>query len=138
MEIAGTSVDVRLPFERPLYRPQRQTMINSAEVALGEPAFDASVLYEQVHVDLDELSRTVRAGLLDHEQVGLADLVENRPLRQGLAELVGYLSLTDPSYAVVFDESRREQITWESDDVRRLADTPAVSFVRPADTRGRL
>lgn len=134
MEIDATSVDVRLPFERPLYSPQRQTMINSAEVALGEQVFDTSILYEQVHVDLDELSRTVREGLLDHDQVGLTDLVERRPLEQGLAELVGYLSLTDPSYAVVFDESRRDRVSWESSsesgEVGRSADTPAVSFLR--------
>jgi hypothetical protein len=136
MEIDTASVEVCLPFERPLYSPQRQTMVNSAEVTLGEPTFDASVLYEQVHVDLDELSRTVRASLLDHDQVGLTDLVERRPLEQGLAELVGYLSLTDPSYAVIFDESRRERIRWEAGEVQRSADTPAVSFVRSGDAGG--
>jgi len=130
MEIDATAVDVGLPFERPLYSPQRQTLINSVDVALGEPAFDALVLYEQVHVDLDELSRTVRAGLLGHDQVALGDLIERRPLEQGLAELVGYLSLADPAYAVVFDEGRREQLDWQSGDIRRSADTPAVSFVR--------
>ena len=130
MEVDATGIDVGLPFERPLYRPQPQTVIDSTAVELGETAFDASVLYEQVHVDLDELSRTVRAGLLDHDQVALADLVDARPLEQGLAELVGYLSLVDPAYAVVFDETRREQIGWETDDVRRVADTPAVSFLR--------
>jgi Protein of unknown function (DUF3375) len=137
MEIDAASVEVRLPTERPLYSPQRQTMINSAGVELAEPAFDASVLYEQVHIDLDELSRTVRAGLLDHDQVALTHLVEGRPLQQGLAELVGYLSLSDPAYAVVFDESRREQVTWQAGEVRRGADIPAVSFVRPVDEGGR-
>jgi len=136
MEIDATSVEVRLPVERPMYSPQRPTVINSAEIAIGEAAFDADALYEQVHVDLDELSRTVRAGLLDHEQVGLSDLVERRPLQQGLAELVGYLSLTDPSYAVVFDETRRERLSWETDEALRSADTPGVSFVRSADQEG--
>lgn len=130
MEIDATSVEVRLPFERPLYTPQRQTEIDSSGVAPGEQSFDASVLFEQVHVDIDELSRTVRAGLLDSDQMGLTEMVERRPLQQGLAELVGYLTLTDPSYAVVFDETRREQIAWESNDARRVADVPAVSFVR--------
>ena len=108
-------------------------MINSAEVEHGEPTFDASVLYEQVHADLDELSRTVRSGLLDHDQVALADLIERQPLEQGLAELIGYLSLTDPSYGVVFDESRRERVDWEADETRRSADVPAVGFVRTTE-----
>jgi hypothetical protein len=136
MEVDATSVDLRLPFERPLYSPQRQSVINSVEIAAGDSAFDASVLYEQVHVDLDELSRSVRGGLLDHDQVALTDLVERRPLEHGLAELVGYLSLTDPSYAVVFDEARRERVSWETEDVRRSADTPAVSFVRSPELGG--
>lgn len=133
MEIDATSVVVGLPLERPLYSPQQQTMINSAEVEHGEPAFDASVLYEQVHIDLDELSRTVRSGLLDHDQVALTDLIERQPLQQGLAELIGYLSLTDPSYGVVFDEHRREHVDWEVDDIRRTADLPTVSFIRTTE-----
>ena len=133
MEIDTASVEVGLPFERPLYRPQEQTLINSSEVAVAENGFDADVLYEQVHVDVEELGRTVRESLLDHDHVGLSDLVERQPLEHGLAELVGYLSLSDPAYAVVFDPSRRERISWESDDARRSADTPAVSYVRAAE-----
>jgi hypothetical protein len=133
MEIDAAAVEVGLPFERPLYTPQRQISISSTDVVLGEPAFDAAALYEQVHVDLDELSRSVRAELLDADQVGLPDVVERHPLEQGLAELVGYLSLADPAYAVVFDETRRELIDWDADDVRRTADTPAVSFVRAGE-----
>ena len=133
MEVDATSVEVGLPFERPLYTPQRQTAIDSADVTAGEAGFDTAALYEQVHVDLDELSRAVRGELLDADQVGLADLVDQHPLELGLAELIGYLSLTDPAYAVVVDETRREQIDWDTDDVRRTADTPAVSFVRVAE-----
>src|SRR5206468_4738767 len=66
MALDATSVDFRLPFERPLYSPQRQSLINSVEIEPGDSAFEASVLYEQAHVDLDELSRKVRGGLLDH------------------------------------------------------------------------
>ena len=133
MEVDATSVEVGLAFERPLYTPQRQTAIDSADVTAGEAGFDTAALYEQVHVDLDELSRAVRGELLDADQVGLADLVDQHPLELGLAELIGYLSLTDPVYAVVVDETRREQIDWHTDDVGRTADIPAVSFVRVAE-----
>lgn len=134
MEIDETSVEVGLPVERPLYTPQRQSALDSTEVALGQSAFDTAVLYEQVHVDLDELSRSVRGALLDADQIGLPELVEQHPLAHGLAELVGYLSLTDPAYAVVFDEARREHVGWEpEDDIHRSADIPAVSFVRALD-----
>ena len=125
------AVDVTLPFERPLYVPQQPVVLDSESVEAGDADFDPAALYEQVYVRLDELSRTVRADLLDHEQVALADVVERHALEHGLAELVGYLSLEDSDFTTVFDEHRREQIEWEAEDgISRRADTPAVSFVR--------
>jgi hypothetical protein len=62
--------------------------------------------------------------------VGLSDVVSGDPLEQGLAELVGYLSLQEPGLVVVFDEERRDQIRWNAGEVERVADLPAVSFSR--------
>ena len=137
MEIDTASIELGLPFERPLYTPQSPPMIESRDVTLGEEGLDTDILYGQIHVDLDELGRTVRGALLDHDQVGLTELVEDRPLEQGLAELIGYLSLTDPAYAVVFDEQHRTEIGWddEADEtVRRTADLPTVSFARSGES----
>ena len=66
---------------------------------------------DQIYVDRDLLAAT-RAGtsLGPRDQVGLAEVVADDPLEQGLAELVGYLSLAEPGLAVIFDEDRREQI----------------------------
>ena len=52
------------------------------------------------------------------------------PLEQGLAELVGYLSLIEPGLAVVFDDQEREQIAWSAEEVERVAELPRVSFSR--------
>lgn len=133
MSLDAASVEVALPFERPLYSPQRSLIVNSGGVELGREDLDTSVLYEQVHVDLDELGRGVRAELLDRHQVGLADLVDRHGLDHGLAELVGYFSLSDPDYQVVVDESRREELSWSLEDGDRVADTPVVTFVRSAE-----
>ena len=72
--------------------------------------------------------------LRETSQVGLGALVEGRPLSQGLAELIGYLSLSDPAFSVVFDEGSREEVDWESGGQRRSADGPAVTFTRRAST----
>jgi hypothetical protein len=109
--------------------------VQSGRVELGSEDLDTSVLYEQIHVDLDELGRGVRAELLDRHQVGLADLVDRHGLDQGLAELVGYFSLSDPDYDVVVDEIRRDEVTWSFPEGDRVADTPAVTFVRSAEAR---
>jgi hypothetical protein len=59
-------------------------------------------------------------------------VLAHAPLDQGLAELIGYLSLVEPGLAVVFDEEHREQVSWsaEDDEVERVADLPRVSYTR--------
>lgn len=112
----ATSVDVHLPTERPLYRPQHQEPLASEGVTAGVADFDASALFTQVHVDPDRLSRTVRDALRRRGQVSLAQLVEENPLEQGLAELVTYLSLDDPRFAVVHDPAHTDEVRWVVDD----------------------
>ncbi|MFF3066403.1 DUF3375 domain-containing protein [Oerskovia sp. NPDC057915] len=118
----ATSVDVHLPTERPLYRPQHQEPLASEGVTAGVADFDASALFTQVHVDPERLSRTVRDALRRRGQVSLAQLVEEHPLEQGLAELVTYLSLDDPRFAVVHDPAHTDEVRWVVADV----DAPAA------------
>lgn len=136
MELDDTSVTVRLPFERPLYVPQRQVMVDSESVAEGIADFDSSALLDQIYVDREALARTVRRQLRSRDQVALAGLVEEEPLQHGLAELVGYLSLADSAFGVVFDESRRDRVSWTDDELTRVADLPQVTFSRhPEESR---
>ena len=72
----------------------------------------------------------MRSSLGGRDQVGLGEVVAGEPLEQGLAELIGYLSLTEPGLAVLFDEERTEEIGWSSDDVDRVAELPRVAFGR--------
>ena len=60
------------------------------------------------------------------------------PIQQGLAELIGYLSLAEPGIAVVFDGEHREQVSWspEDEEVERVADVPRVSFTRDRTVSG--
>jgi hypothetical protein len=154
-EIDDTRVGVALPTERPLYRRAEMVAIDSTGMDPGEEGFDSSALLDQVYVDRDELLRTVRSSLRGADQVGLAEVVAGQPLEQGLAELVGYLSLTDPDLEVVFDETSRQRIAWtvagpvanrEDDDgavdgggasvCERVAELPGVTFRRdPAGRR---
>lgn len=136
MELPAMAVEVTLPYERPLYTPVAPIALDSDEVEVGSGDFEADALLDQLYVDRDELSRAVRIRLRDRGQVGLAPLVEDNPLRHGLAELIGYLSLTDEAFDVVFDEQRRDRIGWTTaeqattEEVERLADLPAVTFTR--------
>jgi Protein of unknown function (DUF3375) len=130
MEIPATGVSVSLPTERPLHRRPSVTAIDSAEVRDGADDFDSSALLSQMYIDRDDLLRRVWERLGPREQVGLREVVAGAPLEQGLAELVGYISLIEPGLAVVFDEQHREQIGWSADEVERVAELPRVNFSR--------
>jgi flagellar motility protein MotE (MotC chaperone) len=137
----GTEIDTAspalvLPMERPLYSPMKKAPIDSASVEPGQDGFDASTLFEQVYVDPARLSLGVRRCLQHRTQVGLAELLREQPLEQGLAELVTYLALTDDTFRVVFDDAVREHVNWlDQDDQMRTATLPGVTFARSA--RGR-
>lgn len=136
-EIDAAAPAVTLPFERPLYAPVRKPRIDSDDIrpAGADEQTDPAALFEQVHVDPGPLREAVRAALRRGSQVGLAELVGREPLRQGLAELVTYLSLKDESFEAVFDDSRSEQVRWTEPDGReRAATMPRVTFTRTGAT----
>ncbi len=132
VQIDDLAPTVALPMERPLYRPTEAMDLRSAGLGGGDEDFDASLLFEQVYVDPARLSASVRGELRRRPQVGLTRLLDDHPLEQGLAELVTYLSLTDPEFTVVFDDDVTERVSWpDADGRRRAATLPRVTFTRP-------
>jgi Protein of unknown function (DUF3375) len=91
---------------------------------------DSSALFEQVYVDRTVLASGVRKALQHRSQVSLSEFLRDKPLEQGLAELVGYLSLTDDTFGVVFDDGMHEQVSWHDDGHERIATLPRVTYVR--------
>ncbi|MBB5786152.1 DUF3375 family protein [Jiangella mangrovi] len=135
-ELDATAPAIVLPLERPLYAPAARTPIDS-RVDAGDAEADPAALFEQVYVDRSLLASGVRRALQNRSQVGLAELVRTAPLEHGLAELIGYLSLSDDAFSVVFDEDAREQVSWHDDGGReRVAKLPRVTYVRPTGDDG--
>ncbi|MCU1495503.1 MAG: Protein of uncharacterized function [Acidimicrobiaceae bacterium] len=130
MELDDSGLTVNLPTERPLYHRRRATPIDSSSIQAGQDDFDSSALLSQMYVDRDELVQRVHTSLSRRDQVGLRELLTGEPLEQGLAELISYLSLREPGFVVVFDESRRERIEWSAEEVDRIAELPRVDFSR--------
>jgi flagellar motility protein MotE (MotC chaperone) len=136
-EIDCASPTVALPMERPLYTPLERAQVDSSSVLAGQQEFEATSLFEQVYVDPARLSLGIRRALQQRAQVGLAELIEAQPLEQGLAELVTYLSLTDDTFRVVFDDAAQQQVSWlDSGGERRTATLPRVTFARAAARAG--
>ena len=144
MELDATAVAMVLPMERPLYRRTRTTGLESGPLEAGVGDLDHASLFEQLHVDRDALVRTILEQLGPRDAVRLDDVIAGHPLEQGLAELVGYLSLDEPGLDVTFDEDARSQVVWaieradpgrgaDADDgLERVADIPLVTFGRGA------
>jgi flagellar motility protein MotE (MotC chaperone) len=130
-ELDATAPAIRLPLERPLYAPVRKVRIDSEDVRPAEEETDPAALFEQVYVDPEPLRGCVRQALRQHQQVGLAQLIADHPVSQGVAELVTYLSLKDGTFRIAFDESHHERVSWRGPDGRERAVTmPRVTFIR--------
>jgi hypothetical protein len=128
---------VNLPMERPLYAPVRRNKIATLDVRSNDEEVDPTALFEQIYVDPARLCGGVRRALRARSQIGLGGLLQQQPLEQGLAELVTYLSLSDASFRVVFDDRVRERVVWRDDDGRqRAAILPRVTFARVTTDAG--
>jgi hypothetical protein len=131
MELDAPSPTIRLPLERPLYAPVQKARLSSDAVRDADEETDPAALFEQVYVDPEPLRGGVRQVLRGQPQVSLAELVARYPLKQGVAELVTYLSLRDEAFAIVYEEQHRDQITWSAADGReRTATLPRVTYAR--------
>ena len=134
MAIDAVAPSIDLPLERPLHAPPLKLAIASAAIAAGDEDLDAAVLYSQFIVDKAALAQHVRQSLQQRTQITLAELLASRPLEQGLAELVAYLSLAaEPRTGVnaVIDDTVEEQVAWVArSGQRKSARLPRVIFSR--------
>lgn len=133
--VPGPEIPVVLPTERPLYRPRRRLTLASDGIGEAAERADPAALYEQVHVDQARLRAAVADRLARQPVAALADILAEHPLEQGLAELVGYLSVRE-GVATSFDAEQVDEVSWTGDDeVDRTARVPRVVYTRAA--RGR-
>ena len=131
MVIADTAPAVELPMERPLHAPAIKLALDSAALVAGDEDLDAGALFSQFVVDKAALARHVRQSLQQRSQITLAELLALRPIEQGLAELVAYLSLAGEQGSAVIDESVEDRVSWQARDGRiKTARLPRVIFAR--------
>jgi hypothetical protein len=133
MEINAPSVDVVLPFERPLYEPSRKVMVDDAVLTADDTDVDAGALFSQFHVDKERLQGNIDAVLAETEQATLAEVTSAYPLSQGLAEIVGYYQLATESPWAAINPDSPERLAWQLPDGSvREATIDQIIFGRPA------
>ncbi|MEO8120215.1 MAG: DUF3375 domain-containing protein, partial [Rhodoferax sp.] len=135
MTVDDLTASLELPMERPLYSPTIKTVIANVALEAGEADMDAAALFSQVRVDKAALAGHIRQSLQTRAQISLGELLQTRPLAQGLGELVAYLQLASEAPNSVVDEATLESVEWQAQDdasgpVTRRAQLPRVIFVR--------
>ena len=137
-ELDEPSPSVTLPMERPLYSPPVKVALSDVVLQAGDTDLDAGALFGHVRIDKAELAGHVRQLLQTRQQISLAEVVAQRPLTQGLSELVVYLQLASESANSVVDEGTLDTVEWAVSNtldadlppVMRRAQLPRVLFVR--------
>ncbi len=133
LEIAAQSVEVALPFERPLYEPSRRIMVDDIVVAANDTEVDAGALFNQFHVDTERLKSNIDDVLAGTEQATLGEVASAHPLSQGLAEIVAYYQLATESEWAAINPDESQQLSWQLPDGSiREATVEQIIFVRPA------
>lgn len=133
LDVAAPSVDVVLPFERPLYEPSRRVMVDDAVLAADDADVDAGALFSQFHVDKERLKSNIETVLADADQATLAEVTAAYPLSQGLAEIVAYYQLATESDWASIDSGSLQQLSWQQPDgTIREATIEQIIFGRPA------
>lgn len=122
---------IELPMERPLFSPPWKPTIADQILALGEGDIPTDLLYQQVYVDKTELAAYIRRALQTRPQISLGEIVEERPLERGLAEIVAYLSIAaDDRHALIDDEQKQTLVWTDPAGCARQATVPLVVYCR--------
>ncbi|HEY6355409.1 MAG TPA: DUF3375 domain-containing protein [Burkholderiaceae bacterium] len=131
LQIADTAPSIELPMERPLHAPPSKVALDTSPLDLGDEDLDSTVLFSQFIVDKAALEQHLRQSLQQRTQVTLAELLAGRPLQQGLAELVAYLTLAVEPGRAVIDDTLQDSVTWVArGGQRKSARLPRVIFSR--------
>jgi flagellar motility protein MotE (MotC chaperone) len=118
-----------LVMSRGLFVPPKNPEIEDVQVIAGEAAIEVEALYRQNYVDEAELRANIRRALQTRSQVSLRQLVDEYPVRKGLAEVVTYLSLADKDdkALVADDETETFSVTTENGRSRQI-ELPKLIF----------
>ena len=86
-------------------------------------------LVAQSEIDFRNLKKNIHKLLEQHQQISIAQVLDNYPAEQGLGSIIGYMSLG--SRHGIVSEKQKETIEWSGmDSLHRKATIPCIYFVR--------
>lgn len=123
-------VPIALAFERPLYDPQPDIAVDSLPSPSEVDQIEFDNLFAQRFVDTARLTEGIRAIVPPLSAAALDDIVSMCPVQEGVAEILGYLSLSEDDISVDVGE---EEMTIDYFDVSgeaRRVRMPSVTVTR--------
>jgi translation elongation factor EF-1beta len=131
MSLETWKIKPNLPMDRSLFLPPLQQSFHSTIEEALEEDIDPSGLFLLNEVDREALKKKILRHLETFSQFTLADLIQEYPLAQGLAELITYLSIATEEGSTIIDDTVQEQIHWTNDqEMRKRVKVPRVIFSR--------
>ena len=129
MEIDGTKVPVDSVFEKRLFTIKEKSEFTH-EINEQKETVDLSDFYNIFYVDEEKLKQNINYFLQIKTQVSLEEVVQKFPVKNGIAELISYLSLAKKDEnSLIYEESITLEIEDENGYKKRVK-MPKVVFVR--------
>ncbi len=130
MLMKGDRVTLELPFSRSLYTIKQESEFKK-ELQELDIEIDLESFYHQFFIDEQELKRNIAHTLLHQPQCSIADIVKKFPLKKGVAELVGYISIAKNSQDTIINAKLTEKIlTSDEEGAQKLVQIPKILFVK--------
>ena len=132
LEFDQPGIEIALPFERPLYQPPAAVAVESLIPPATEEV-DTDLLFTQTFIDQARLIETIRDVLPENSSALLSDVVAVHPIKQGAAEIVGYLALNDEDVTVDMDDADETLLEYSDpadQDFTKRARLPKVTVRR--------
>jgi hypothetical protein len=131
LDIQGNP-EIYLPLERKLgERPENNSFVMKAEQAqlALEDLEDLSKIYNADLIDKQQLLANIHDLLQSRSQVSLQEVVKEKGLNKGLAELLAYVTLINASNKFFINKNVRETILFNLTEQKYL-DLPQIIFTR--------
>jgi flagellar motility protein MotE (MotC chaperone) len=129
--VDAPGIAIALPFERPLYDARPAARVDSMLGPVEEDPVDIGALFTQTFVDQARLADNIRTILPARSSTLLTDILDFYPVEQGVAEILGYLSLTEEDLIVTLDETDEIVLDYvDPTGVGRRARLPRVTVSR--------
>lgn len=130
LEVDEPGIVARLPFERPLFDARPAARVDSLLDPDADDAVDVTALFAQTFVDQARLAEHVRAAVPERSSALLSDIIRLYPIEHGVAEIVGYLALSEDDLEILVDEHDETVLDYAADDTVRRVRLPKVTVSR--------